>query len=413
MEQNNSEAGSDSSGQEDVETIKGRMKKLKKQNKSTTSSEEDDDLYKEIQDLREDKKHLKKINENLKKRKKQLQKKVDKLKKSNKKLLDKVNERDNSSGRKGIVLPSKSELRGDIRSEKMIELEEEALVQGSLESKDDIIIAHGNRIEGNVIADQGSVKIGNSSEIEGIIMGKSVHLAEGVSSGMVAATDKIIIEKNCRISDIYSKGDLELGEDVEVCGKILYSGSLNTSRGVSVKGSLESKSEEELEEEMENISNENTPLLPIFLHVGEEKEDERAVMAEETEKRDLAEKIEELNELLMIGRDESIEVTQEKQLVNEGVSLYEEGSYDEAEEIFDECKSILEDKLEKEEEMEPSKEEVIEQFQQIEGVGRSTAEKLYSGDLRSIEEIKEASEEELSQINGIGESLSQKIKSNL
>lgn len=68
---------------------------------------------------------------------------------------------------------------------------------------------------------------------------------------------------------------------------------------------------------------------------------------------------------------------------------------------------------EEEEEAEPekgtSKPEVMEEFQKIDGVGPTMAEKLYDGGFRTLDQLKEASEEDLTQIDGVGAAFSKKI----
>lgn len=432
MSKNSTRNGSESTDQEE--------------NDSPDFSDEREELLKEIKDLEDEKGRLKEINEKLKKRKKQLQEKVTKLGEENRKLLDRLRETDQSKEIEGIVLPSNSEIRGDIKSEKKIKVENEALIQGSLESRDDIIIEHKNKIKGDVISNGGAVKIGNSTEVDGLIKGESVHLAEGVISGPVTAKDKVTIEENCELSDLYAVGNLNLGEDVEICGDVKYSGKINADKGVSVKGSLEANSEEELQKEMEKVAVETPPLLPIFLHDNEEKKSEKDDKDDDAHtpiRESAAESIERVRELLRTAREKDIDIAEEKNMVKKGVSFYKEESYEEAQSRFDRCKTSLEAKMdssseevideeeassqsetegEKKEDVDEdserskaslTKEEIIESFQEINGVGRSTAEKLYKGGFDTIEELKNASKKDLSKINGIGKARSEKLKKNI
>ncbi len=63
----------------------------------------------------------------------------------------------------------------------------------------------------------------------------------------------------------------------------------------------------------------------------------------------------------------------------------------------------------KEEEKKKTKPEVIKEFQEIEGVGPTMAEKLYDGGYKSIEELKEATKEDLKDVEGVGPAFSEKI----
>lgn len=400
---------------------------------SAGSSKEKEELLKEIQDLREDKERLQNINDKLKKRKKQLQKKINKLGEKNRDLLDRLQEKDETRSGEEIVLPSNSEIKGDIKSEKKIKVEKQALIQGSLESKDDIIIGHKNCIKGDVISDGGEVKIGNSTEVDGVIKGETVHLAEGVCSGAITAKGKVVIDKNCELSDIYAIGDLNLGKNVDITGDVKYASKINAEKGVSVMGSLEAKEEEELHEEMENLDFETPPMFPIFLHNSEEyrsEEKEEKSEFRQAEEESAAESVEWVRELLRMARDEEIDISEEKDMVKEGVSYYKEEAYEESQKILDRCKERLEEKLETISKEEPdeqaeeqrsdegsetsfTREDVVDSFLEIKEVGRSTAERLYEGGFHTIEELKEASQEELSEVKGIGKNRSKKIKENI
>jgi len=80
------------------------------------------------------------------------------------------------------------------------------------------------------------------------------------------------------------------------------------------------------------------------------------------------------------------------------------------EELEEEEEEAEEEKEEEEEEPEmPSKPEVVEQFQDIEGVGPTIAEKLYEGGFHTFQQLKEATRDELTDVKGIGESVSETI----
>ncbi len=63
----------------------------------------------------------------------------------------------------------------------------------------------------------------------------------------------------------------------------------------------------------------------------------------------------------------------------------------------------------KKEEKKKTKPEVIKEFQEIEGVGPTMAEKLYDGGYKSVKELKEATQEELTDVEGVGPAFSEKI----
>ena len=56
-----------------------------------------------------------------------------------------------------------------------------------------------------------------------------------------------------------------------------------------------------------------------------------------------------------------------------------------------------------------TKEEVLAQFQEIEGVGPTMAEKLYDGGFKSMAQLEKASKEDLLKVEGVGPSFSDKI----
>ncbi len=93
-----------------------------------------------------------------------------------------------------------------------------------------------------------------------------------------------------------------------------------------------------------------------------------------------------------------------------------------------EFKIVTDKELESEKEEEPSEEaseepevekpkkkkeltktEVLEMFQEIEGVGPTMAEKLYDGGYKSIKQLEKASKEDLLEVEGVGPSFSERI----
>ncbi len=93
-----------------------------------------------------------------------------------------------------------------------------------------------------------------------------------------------------------------------------------------------------------------------------------------------------------------------------------------------EFKIVTDKELESEKEEEPSEEseaekpkekpkekpeltkvDVLEMFQEIEGVGPTMAEKLYDGGYKSLKQLKEASKEDLLKVEGVGPSFSERI----
>ncbi len=71
--------------------------------------------------------------------------------------------------------------------------------------------------------------------------------------------------------------------------------------------------------------------------------------------------------------------------------------------------STEEAKVEKPKKTELTKVEVLEMFQEIEGVGPTMAEKLYDGGYKSIKQLEAASQDELLKVEGVGPSFSEKI----
>lgn len=80
-------------------------------------------------------------------------------------------------------------------------------------------------------------------------------------------------------------------------------------------------------------------------------------------------------------------------------------------EMEEEEEETEEDEAEEEEKEEKTrtKPEVLEEFQGIEGVGPTVAEKLYDGGYHSLEELKEATKDELTDVEGVGPAFSEKI----
>ncbi len=106
-----------------------------------------------------------------------------------------------------------------------------------------------------------------------------------------------------------------------------------------------------------------------------------------------------------IRKSEVLSVPEQEEL---DVKIITEEEMEEEEEEETEEEEAEEEEEEEESKM-PSKPEVIEQFQDIEGVGPTTAEKLYEGGFRSFHQLKEASRDELTEVKGIGEAVSETI----
>ncbi len=106
-----------------------------------------------------------------------------------------------------------------------------------------------------------------------------------------------------------------------------------------------------------------------------------------------------------IWKSEVISVPEQEEL---DVKIITEEEMEEEEEEAEE--EVEEEGEEEEEEPEmPSKPEVIEQFQDIEGVGPTIAEKLYEGGFHTFQQLKDASRDELTDVKGIGEAVSETI----
>ncbi len=105
-----------------------------------------------------------------------------------------------------------------------------------------------------------------------------------------------------------------------------------------------------------------------------------------------------------IWKSEVVSVPEQEEL---DVKIITEEEMEEEEEAEEEGE---EEQEEEEEEPEmPSKPEVVEQFQDIEGIGPTIAEKLYEGGFHTFQQLKDASRDELTDVKGIGESVSETI----
>ena len=92
------------------------------------------------------------------------------------------------------------------------------------------------------------------------------------------------------------------------------------------------------------------------------------------------------------------------------------GAFERLAEAIDERKKILKGKISKEAKMDqlldkalPSKDEVIDTFQKIQGVGHSKAVALYDAGFSSLKNLMKASKEELSEVKGFSEKLIDKV----
>ncbi len=113
--------------------------------------------------------------------------------------------------------------------------------------------------------------------------------------------------------------------------------------------------------------------------------------------------------------EQSEEEVSEKEGREEKPKEEMEEAKEETEEEVTEEKTVEEEPMEEEGTAEeevlgkPSKEEVLEEFQQFKGIGSAMAERLYDGGFESLEELKNASPEDLEEVKGIGSSLSSKL----
>ncbi len=106
-----------------------------------------------------------------------------------------------------------------------------------------------------------------------------------------------------------------------------------------------------------------------------------------------------------IWKSEVVSVPEQEEL---DVKIITEEEMEEEEEEVEEEEVEEEGEEEEEPEM-PSKPEVVEQFQDIEGIGPTIAEKLYEGGFHTFQQLKEATRDELTDVKGIGESVSETI----
>jgi len=271
-------------------------------------------------DLRKESNQLKLKNKKLKQRKRQLEEKIDSLKEENRKLLHRIEEEHGEKEDIGIRLPSDSVVKGDLESEKKIEVENEVRIVGSLRSDKDIILGYGNQIQGDVISEEGDVKAGNSTEIGGIVKGKTIHLAEGVKTGQIKGEEKIILEDNCEVSDIFALGDVDIGENVKIDGTIRHAGDFSVSRGINVTDSIVPNSRGELDKEAEEKMTSSLPFLPMIIRegFGEIEDEEDEIEEEEREEKDkdsVRDKIYDVRSLIRSARDENIRIYQKKNLI--------------------------------------------------------------------------------------------------
>ncbi|MFO7792010.1 MAG: 30S ribosomal protein S3ae [Candidatus Saliniplasma sp.] len=104
------------------------------------------------------------------------------------------------------------------------------------------------------------------------------------------------------------------------------------------------------------------------------------------------------SEVRSVPSDEELDekIVSEEELEKEAEEEAEEKPEEGSEEVEKEVKK-------------KTKPEVVEEFQDIEGVGPTMAEKLYDGGYKSVEELKEASQEELTDVEGVGPAFSEKI----
>ncbi len=105
-----------------------------------------------------------------------------------------------------------------------------------------------------------------------------------------------------------------------------------------------------------------------------------------------------------IKKSEVLQMPGEEELEEKIVTEEELEEQEEEEE-----KEEAEEEEEEEEPEERPKTEVLEEFQSIEGVGPTMAEKLYDGGYRSMQELGDSSKDELTEVDGVGPAFSEKI----
>ena len=64
-------------------------------------------------------------------------------------------------------------------------------IEGELEAKEDTLIQ--GRVEGNIIAEKHTVRIGKKGEVKGEVLAKAI-IVEGTIEGQLVATDKVVLK---------------------------------------------------------------------------------------------------------------------------------------------------------------------------------------------------------------------------
>ncbi|MFW5907668.1 MAG: InlB B-repeat-containing protein, partial [Candidatus Natronoplasma sp.] len=132
----------------------------------------------------------------------------------------------------------------------------------------------------------------------------------------------------------------------------------------------------------------------------EEIDENPGVMGEEDEVDETDEEIDE-NPGVM-GEEDEVDETDEE-IDEDTREMGEEDEVDETDEEIDEdTREMGEEEI--------TKDDVMEEFSNVRGLGSKKAEILYENGYRSIKDLKEASQEELQDIKGIGPALSEMIK---
>jgi len=151
-----------------------------------------------------------------------------------------------------ITLPDESKINGSIKSEGGLELLNSVIVYGSIEAVSDIVIGDDVTIEGSVISDTGSVTIGSKSEIDGIIKGTRIEMADNSKSGNIQSSGDVILNQSVEVSNVTAVGDVKLNKGVKIQGKLEYAGDLNGAKGVTITESVFPLSREEVEEDLKD-----------------------------------------------------------------------------------------------------------------------------------------------------------------
>ncbi len=374
------------------------------QEENTELRKENEDLMEENEELIMEVGHLEEKIDELKEEKKELKGKLMELKEENKRLLKRL-ERYKEEKKIGFHLPSNSEIRGDINSDEIIQVENETKVLGSLESEEDILLGYGNDIKGYIVSNESAVKIGNASEVGGMVKGEEVRLAEGVKAKQIRADEKLILGKNCKVSDVFALGDVKLEEGVKIEGSLRYAGDLEAAKGVEITDSLIPLSKEEIRELSEKHL-EKKPAFPQVIVKDQVEEFEPPEDADESKVEFVEEKIFQVDKMLEKARKKDLFISEEKVLLKEGGSLYKKGKYDEALEKLSESHSRLKEKMpedteiekkESEEDEEHSIDSVIESSEResSEDVEKKTDEESEDEeDVNSSEEVDETENED-------------------